>query len=61
MFENKNYIKSLEEIKEVVQFMDSCHFDETNDKYSNAFNHVARSTYAYIALSMNLDYEKVNY
>lgn len=39
--------------------MTLCTEDRTYKQYSNAFNHIALSTYAYIALSINLDSEKV--
>jgi len=41
--------------------MKTCKFDESNVQYSNAYCHIADATYAYIALSLKIDSEKVNF
>lgn len=55
----KSYNESLSTIKSVIECMKSCKFDETNKQYLNAFNHIAQSNYAYIALTLNLDFKMV--
>lgn len=61
LYNNRSYEKSLKEIEGVVKSLDSCTFDDSYKQYSNSFNHIARSTYAYIGLSMNVDSKKVNF
>lgn len=56
-----NYKESLLEIENVIKSMDSCVFDESTEQYSDACNHIARSTNAYISSSLNLDFKKVNF
>lgn len=55
------YEESLLEIQSVLKTMESCKFDETNAEYIDAWKHIIRSTYAYIAITLNLDSEKVNF
>lgn len=59
-YNSANYKKSLSEIEGVVKHLDSCTFDDSLKQYTNSFNHIARSTYAYIALSMNGDPKEVH-
>jgi len=49
------------EIENIVKFMKSCKFDESNRQYSDAYYHIAHTTHVYIALSLKIDSEKVNF
>lgn len=55
-----SFEKSLLEIETVVKYMESCKLDESNEQYSDACNHIARTTYAYVATTLNRESEKVN-
>lgn len=55
-----NYEESLKEIESVVKFIESCKYDESNEQYSDAFNHIVRTTHDYIALTLNRKSESVN-
>lgn len=61
LYINKSYKESYWEIENVVKFMETCKYDESNEQYSDAYNHIARATLAYIALTLQIDSEKVNY
>jgi len=61
LYINKSYKESYLEIENVVKFMETCKYDESNEQYSDAYNHIARATLAYIALTLQIDSEKVNY
>lgn len=41
--------------------METCKFDESNEQYSDAYYHIAHATNAYIALTLKIDSEKVNF
>lgn len=56
-----DYTESLLEIESAVQFLKCCIFCETNKPFSEAWNHIAQATYEYIALTLNLDFKKVNF
>lgn len=54
--------ESLLEIENIVKCLKSFECDEANlMQYSDVYNHIARSTNAYIALTLNLDIEKVSF
>lgn len=55
-----SYDESLKEIESVVEFIDSCKYNESNEQYSDAFNHIARTTNAYVAITLNRNSENVN-
>lgn len=59
LYFNKSYKESLLEIENVVKSLETCTFDESNEQYSDAYNHIARATKAYIAITLNLESEKV--
>lgn len=54
-----SYDESLKEIESVVKFIESCKYDDSNEQYSDAFNHIVRTTNSYIALTLNHNYENV--
>uniref|UniRef100_A0A2S2PAG1 Uncharacterized protein n=1 Tax=Schizaphis graminum TaxID=13262 RepID=A0A2S2PAG1_SCHGA len=56
---SKSYKESYLEIENIVKFMKSCKFDESNEQYSDAYYHIAYATHAYIALSLKIDSEKL--
>jgi len=45
----------------MVKFVESCEFGEVHEQYSDVYIHIARATNAYVALTLNLDHEKVNF
>lgn len=51
--------ESFQEIKTIVESINLCKFDETNNQYLAAYIHIAHSTLAYISLSMGCYSEKV--
>lgn len=55
-----SYDESLKEIENVVKFIESCKYDESNEQYSDAFNHIVRTTNAYVAITLNRNSENVN-
>ncbi|XP_060836483.1 uncharacterized protein LOC132919152 [Rhopalosiphum padi] len=59
LYISKSYKESYLEIENIVKFMKTCKFDESNVQYSNAYCHIADATYAYIALSLKIDSEKL--
>lgn len=59
LYINKSYKESYLEIENVVKFMETCKYDESNKQYSEAYNHIARATLAYIALTLEIDSEKL--
>lgn len=61
LYMNKSYKESYWEMENVVKFMETCKYDESNEQYSDAYNHIAHTTLAYIALTLKIDSEKVNY
>jgi len=61
LYDNKSYEKSLLEIESMVKFLESCEFGEVHEQYSNAYIQIVRATNAYVALTLNLDHEKVNF
>lgn len=56
---SKRYEDSYLEIESIVKFMETCKFDESDQPYLNAYHHIAQSTYVYIALTLEIDSEKV--
>lgn len=57
---NGNWKESLIEIEDLVKSMSCVSFDKSNGQYIAAYNHIIHSSYAYIALSMNMNnYEEV--
>jgi len=60
LYETENYEQSLLEIENIIKSMDTLKLDELFDQYLSAYIHIARATNAYIALTLNRDYEKVN-
>lgn len=48
------------EVENIVKSIETNTFNDSNEQYSDACNHIARATNAYIALSLNLDSENVN-
>lgn len=57
---NEKRKESLMAIEDLVKSMNSVSFDESNEQYIAAYDHILRSSYAYIALSMNINnYEEV--
>lgn len=61
LYDSGNYKESFQEIESLVRHMDLCTFNESDKQYIDAFNHIVRSTYAYIALSINMDYSEVTF
>lgn len=59
-YTNKRYKESYLGIESVVKFMETCTFDESNKQSSDVYHHIARSTNAYIALTLKIDTENVN-
>lgn len=59
LYNSKSYEESYLEIESVVQFMETCKFDESNKQYADAYHHIARSTKEYIALTLKIDSEKL--
>jgi exonuclease VII small subunit len=59
LYLNKSYEESLLEIENVVKYLETCIFDESNEQYSDAYNHIARATNAYIAITLNQESDKV--
>ncbi|XP_016657447.1 uncharacterized protein LOC100571226 [Acyrthosiphon pisum] len=59
LYNSKSYKESYLEIESVVKFLETCKFDESNEQYSDAYHHIARATYAYIALTLKIDSEKL--
>lgn len=55
-----SYEESLLEVENIVKSIETCTFDDSDEQYSDACNHIVRATNAYIALSLNLDSENVN-
>lgn len=54
-----NYVESLLEIQGVIESLEMCTFDQSVEPYIYACHHISRATYAYIALTLNRDYEQV--
>lgn len=48
------------EIKSIVKYLQSCKFNERDEQYSVAYNHIAQTTFGFIALTLNLDFKMVN-
>jgi len=61
LYNSKRYEESYLEIKSVVKYLETCKFDESNEQYTSAYCHIAWATNAYIALTLKIDSEKVNY
>ncbi|KAL4141617.1 hypothetical protein QTP88_004228 [Uroleucon formosanum] len=59
LYNSKRYKESYSEIENIVKFMETCKFDESNELYSSAYHHIARATYAYIAFTLKMDAEKL--
>ncbi|XP_026822086.1 uncharacterized protein LOC113560423 [Rhopalosiphum maidis] len=59
LYISKSYKESYLEIENIVKFMKSCKFDESNGQYSDAYYHIAHATHAYIALSLKNDSEEL--
>ncbi|XP_025425242.1 uncharacterized protein LOC112694091 [Sipha flava] len=59
LYNRKNYEKSLLEIESMFLYLKSCKFDDSNKQYSEAYKHIAWSTYTYISLTLNRDSEKI--
>ncbi|XP_016657441.1 uncharacterized protein LOC100160247 isoform X2 [Acyrthosiphon pisum] len=59
LYNKKRYKESYLEIESVVQFLETCKFDESNEQYADAYNHIARASNAYIALTLKIDSEKL--
>ncbi|XP_001946582.1 uncharacterized protein LOC100165115 [Acyrthosiphon pisum] len=59
LYNSKRYEESYLEIGNVVKFMETCKFDESNEQYSSAYHHIARATNAYIAFTLKIDAEKL--
>lgn len=60
LFNNGDYEKSLSEIQKIVKYVEMCKFDKSNNHYLETCNHIARTSNAYIALTLNVNFEKVN-
>lgn len=60
LYVDKCYEESLLEIENVMKSMECNEFDYEMKRYKYAFAHIAQATYAYVALTLNRDYEKVN-
>lgn len=41
--------------------METCKYEESDEQYSDAYYHIACATNAYIALTLKIDSEKVNF
>lgn len=60
LFTEEKFNESLQEVKDLVKYMETVTFDETNEQYIAAYNHMVLSTYAFISTSINLkNYEVV--
>lgn len=60
LYTSGSYDESLLEIESVVQYIERCKSNMINEQCLNAYNHIARATYAYITLTLNLDSKMVN-
>ncbi|XP_060878757.1 uncharacterized protein LOC132951078 isoform X2 [Metopolophium dirhodum] len=59
LYNIKSYKESYLEIESVVKFLETCKFNESNQQYSDAYRHIGQATYAYIALTLKIDSEKL--
>ncbi|CAI6343167.1 unnamed protein product [Macrosiphum euphorbiae] len=59
LYNSKRYKESYLEIENVVKFLETCKFDESNEQYADAYHHIARASNAYIALTLKIDSEKL--
>lgn len=60
LYVSESYEESLLEIESIVKSMETYKFDDSNQQYSDAYYHVARSTNAFIALTLNVNCDEVN-
>jgi len=58
---SERYKESYLNIESIVKFMETCKFDESDKQYSDAYHHIARATSVFIALTLKIDSEKVNF
>ncbi|XP_022178163.1 uncharacterized protein LOC111039142 [Myzus persicae] len=58
LYIRKSYKESYLEIERVIKFLETCAFNE-HKQYADAYHHIARATYACIALMLPIDSEKL--